>query len=67
MVKPILRKFKSIQARKASADGLKKSVKQYESYILYADGTDSALIPKILAEWLIKNDVVDYRDGKDGE
>lgn len=64
MKKPILRKFKSIQAKKPSADGLKTSAKQYDAYLLYAEGTDSALIPKSLAEFLIENELVDFRKGE---
>lgn len=64
MNKPILRKFKSIQSRKPSADGLKTSVRQHDAYLLYAEGTESALIPKTLADFLIKNDLVDFRKGE---
>lgn len=46
------------------ADGSKTSVKQYDAYLLYADGTDSALIPKSLVEFLIENELVDFRKGE---
>lgn len=64
MAKPVLRKFKSIQARRPSKDGLKTSTKQYDAYVLYAPGTETALIPIRLAEFLIENNLVDFRGGE---
>lgn len=54
----ILRKFKSIQQRKPSKDGLKTSVKQYDAYLLFAPGCEPVLLNKQIANYLIDNKIV---------
>lgn len=66
MKKLIIRKFKSIQNRKPSKDGLKTSIKQYDAYMLFVSGCDPVLLNKQVAYFLIENGYAELKGDERG-